>query len=663
LDDKHGAENGISVTQSLTHFEASCLLHNFQSAASRLFATAGMFVLAFTALVSSSAPRSCSFCGLDGAGLSHTFDLASLSTRTFGMSNGAYSATTPCGSVQPTGGCFPPTADPAAQGCRGLGTLAGRNASVQLAADGFNLTMLGGSDNPPCGSGQSGHRQLVYRFVCDEDAPADGGPDANVTEFPHCTYVVTWRHPAACDRGGSAASCAPMPPAPPAPPPAVDVRRPTWKPTWDMMRSTVLYTCNNTGMHDVSHAVKFGLVVYDWSNAKALWANAHPMDSEELLTKQAEMVLAADPGVPGEQPRVWVYRNTIKALNWYGSVRDKLDDPKYASWFIKFKGFGNSPYPGGQGRAVNESFHVPTCDWYGDDKAGPPKCSGFYHDQEQTPNHAKPGGGSYPAYRVDGECVDQCDCGPTNPCGEYIFDHRGGEVEGRTFRDWFINEYMVTNETILHKDPKTDKPQMIGLGWLDDSMGPSGPSEEDKNYIADTGADSQEMQEQVAAYRASIQALKDKVLPMGGFWWQLMSEGTRLAELGSYLPTNTTSREQCKKILRGACVPKPNAWNRMAMYKVGRGGAGFTADNFTQYTTEFLLTRGPYAMVGYSWCGCTNGGQARPRAKEWDEDFGEPVAGDACAETGNLTGVFVRHWTKATVQWDCATGRGTLTRK
>lgn len=44
------------------------------------------------------------------------------------------------------------------------------------------------------------------------------------------------------------------------------------------------------------------------SNAKAIWANAHPMDSENLITKQAEMVLADDPGIPGGPPRVWVYR-------------------------------------------------------------------------------------------------------------------------------------------------------------------------------------------------------------------------------------------------------------------------------------------------------------------------------------------------------------------
>jgi hypothetical protein len=95
-----------------------------------------------------------------------------------------------------------------------------------------------------------------------------------------------------------------------------------------MRNSTVLYTCNNSGMHDVSHANKFGIVVYDWSNAKAIWANAHPMSSQELITKQAEMVYAQDPGLPGYAPRVWAYRNTIKALNWYSSVREKLDDPK-----------------------------------------------------------------------------------------------------------------------------------------------------------------------------------------------------------------------------------------------------------------------------------------------------------------------------------------------
>jgi hypothetical protein len=95
-----------------------------------------------------------------------------------------------------------------------------------------------------------------------------------------------------------------------------------------MRRSTFLYACNTSGIYNVTHAAQFGIVSYDWSNGKQLWANAKPMDSEQLLTKSAEAVHAVDPGIPGQAPRVWVYRNTIKALNWYSSVREKLDDPK-----------------------------------------------------------------------------------------------------------------------------------------------------------------------------------------------------------------------------------------------------------------------------------------------------------------------------------------------
>jgi len=119
------------------------------------------------------------------------------------------------------------------------------------------------------------------------------------------------------------------------------------------------------------------------------------MDNNELLTKQAAMVLAADPGIKGEQPRVWQYRNTIKALNWIKQIRVKLDDPQYAGWFVRFKDY--------KGPSSNGSYNVPAC------TLGQ-GCSGFYHDQGQTPQH--PTG--------DGSCRDQCDCGQ-NPCGEYIF--------------------------------------------------------------------------------------------------------------------------------------------------------------------------------------------------------------------------------------------------
>jgi hypothetical protein len=87
---------------------------------------------------------------------------------------------------------------------------------------------------------------------------------------------------------------------------------------------------------------------------------------------------------------------------------------------------------------------------------------------------------------------------------------------------------MVTNETLYHKDPVTGEPQVIGLGWLDDSMTPNGPTEEDKNYIADTGASPDDMAAQVDAYQVGWCLVGVAVLT-----WGLLV----LSMLGSYLST------------------------------------------------------------------------------------------------------------------------------
>lgn len=423
-----------------------------------------------------------------------------------------------------------------------------------------------------------------------------------------------------------------------------------------MMRSTLLYTCNHTGMHDVSYAAKFGVVAYDWSNAKSVWANQHPMNCEEVLTKQAEMVLAADPGIPGEQPRVWVYRNTIKALNWFSSVREKLDDPQYAGWFVKFKDY--------KGPQSNNSYHVPACDWY--NNGTDPRCSGFYHDQEQTPNH--PGGGKpYPASVKSGICDGQCDCGPVNPCGEYIFDHRIA-----SFADWFINSYMLSSETLGHK------PQPISLGWLDDSMSVRGPSEENPNFIADTGSTPQDMQDHVAAYTANMARLTDAVVGAGGFYMQLTQRGPQIRPIAAdcYNDCGNVTPKQCAATLREDwCVAEPPAWKNAATYLMrpvqsstntnmthgdedGSGSIRVNPVSATQAAAQFLLTRGPYAWIGYfDWQ--TQGGISNwPRPPEWDTDYGAPDG--PCSETGEGTGIFTRRWSKATVTWDCNEAKGTI---
>ena len=152
------------------------------------------------------------------------------------------------------------------------------------------------------------------------------------------------------------------------------------------------------------HFVTFAYHLYsDWSNAKQIWANAHPMSAEELLVEQAKRRKAAicphtcpyPAGCPTKaacpQAKTWVYRNFVKALPWYSSVREKLEDPQYSGFFLKFNPHNTTPYA------------VPPCDA----NFSPAKCSAFYHDQEQTPGYPK----------GDGSCAAPCDCGQV-PCGE-----------------------------------------------------------------------------------------------------------------------------------------------------------------------------------------------------------------------------------------------------
>ena len=138
---------------------------------------------------------------------------------------------------------------------------------------------------------------------------------------------------------------------------------PKWKPTYNMTQSTVVMPCNESGFADPELFSRFGISDFDWSNAKVEWSNAKPMDCEERLVTQASMVKAVNPTA-----RVFVYRNLVKALPWYTSVREKITDPAYSGWFLPFS---KKPSNG-------TKWHMSKCTGS--------KCSNLYHDQEQTPH-------------------------------------------------------------------------------------------------------------------------------------------------------------------------------------------------------------------------------------------------------------------------------------
>ena len=169
--------------------------------------------------------------------------------------------------------------------------------------------------------------------------------------------------------------------------------------------NTSMFTHTHTNTHTHKYTQS-----YDWSNAKAAWAMASPMDCEERLLSQARLTKYAN-----KDTNVFVYRNLVKALPWFTTVREKILDPAYAGWFIRFSG--------------KHDYHVPDCAAENNSK-----CSVFYHDQEQTPAVPTP---SNP--HPDGSCPPTgCDVGRDLPCGEYVFDHRN-----ESLREFLINELFL----------------------------------------------------------------------------------------------------------------------------------------------------------------------------------------------------------------------------
>ena len=80
--------------------------------------------------------------------------------------------------------------------------------------------------------------------------------------------------------------------------------------------------CNSSGWSSYERGAEFGIVSYDWSNDKLDWAKAQPMDAEERLVYQAESTKSAN-----ERSHVFVYRNVVKALPWFSSVRHPTRSP------------------------------------------------------------------------------------------------------------------------------------------------------------------------------------------------------------------------------------------------------------------------------------------------------------------------------------------------
>ncbi len=72
-------------------------------------------------------------------------------------------------------------------------------------------------------------------------------------------------------------------------------QNPPWPPTYNLTLSTLAMAANDSGWLDLDFASKWGIISIDWSNARNVWAQQHPMDCEERLLAQAEAIKARNP--------------------------------------------------------------------------------------------------------------------------------------------------------------------------------------------------------------------------------------------------------------------------------------------------------------------------------------------------------------------------------
>jgi hypothetical protein len=408
-------------------------------------------------------------------------------------------------------------------------------------------------------------------------------------------------------------------------PGTADAQLSPWPQTWTLNQSTIIMACNYTGDLDPSSTANYSVVDVDWSSGKAQWATGKPMQADESILRQA---LAVADAVPGR--RVFTYRNAIAAIPWFTDVTKKLLDPDYAAWFVPF----------GPPTVNGTAWHVPECD----DNYHPPLCSSLYHGRANTPSF--PGLCAAPA----------CDCGGV-PCGPYIFDFRAANVSinNQTFTEWYINDYFFGATALGH-------PRVSGL-YVDDYWSTAGPTEQDPHAVEDMGLSVSDVADMAAAYQWVLGQAGAAVAARGKWTWSEFLNNDPFQAINGGCPQPWVKKSTCAADLRQLCNASAPAQTRTLLYGYSPGCPSLDPAHLEspeQDLANFQLVRGPYAFLGSGWQQCSPT-LIYEYPPQLDADFGTPSG--ICAESPAGSGVFVRDFSRATVQMDCATWTPNITWK
>ena len=258
-------------------------------------------------------------------------------------------------------------------------------------------------------------------------------------------------------------------------------------------------------------------------------------------------------------------------------------------------------------------------------------------------------------------------------------------VNGQSFSDWFKDTYIF--------DYQGTSPLVSGF-YFDDYIREAGPSPRSvaarararrarrpppshpfpcaapsggfpdpfPNMTEDMGLTPAMQAQLSASYTANMQRVYDEVLSRGMFSWQQLWNGQGSpSEKNGCCTRPLVEKGSCAASLRSLCSASSPAQTRFMKYAFSPGGCSGDPGALIsplQDIANFLLVRGPYALLGHGWLGCSRDYQVPP---ELNGDYGEPT--ELCHETGTNTGVFTRDWTKSTITMDCNTWTPTITMK
>ena len=222
-------------------------------------------------------------------------------------------------------------------------------------------------------------------------------------------------------------------------------------------------------------------------------------------------------------------------------MREKVSDPAYAPWFLKFSD---------EVIANHSAAHVPVCDT----NYSPPRCSNMYHDQTQTPGY--PSG--------DGVCTPPgCDVGSV-PVGEYLFDMRAANVSinGQTFIEWYIEEY-------LFGPTGAGNPKISGFYFDDDwAWCPQQkrycPSEMSHHAVDDMGLTTAELQDMYTSFNWVMNHAYATIVKRGKFSWnQFWNNGLSCCiDCPNPMVKPTTCASDVRKLCKAGSYAQKYEWHR-----------------------------------------------------------------------------------------------------